>query len=149
MFGQPQEEHRWLEQFVGDWSFDSECMTGPDQPPMKSTGKVKGRTLGGLWILLEGEQPGPDNNAMTSIITLGYDPNLKTFVGSFIASVMTFFWSYSGALDSAKRKLTLDATGPRFDQSGMAKYQDIIEVVNKNHWTLSSQMLGDDGKWTH
>ena len=147
MFAKPQEQHRWLEQFVGEWTFEAECVSGPDQPPSKHTGRTKAYSLGGLWTLFESEQPGPDDSSMKSIITLGYDPQSQKFVGSFVASVMTFFWVYSGTLDSAQRKLVLDATGPRFDRNEMTQYHDIIELVSKDHWILSSEMLSDDGKW--
>jgi Protein of unknown function (DUF1579) len=44
--------------------------------------------------------------------------------------------------------LTLDAEGPSFaDPNKTAKYQDIIEVVSDDHHVLSSQVLGDDGRW--
>ena len=33
--------------------------------------------------------------------TLGYDPAKKKYVGTFIASVMTHLWIYSGSLDAA------------------------------------------------
>jgi hypothetical protein len=41
----------------------------------------------------------------------------------------------------------LDAEGPRFDGQGMAHYQDIIEIVDRDYWILRSQVLGDDGQW--
>ena len=37
--------------------------------------------------------------------------------------------------------------GQAFDGSGMGKYQDILEIVDRNHWILRSQLLGDDGQW--
>jgi hypothetical protein len=81
-------------------------------------------------------------------MTLGYDPQSKKFVGSFIASVMTHLWPYNGTLDAANKVLTLDSEGPSFADDGtMAKYQDIIEFISPDHRTLSSQWLGPDGKW--
>jgi hypothetical protein len=39
--------------------------------------------------------------------------------------------------------------GPKFDGSGgTAKYQDSIEIVDRDHWILRSRILGDDGRWT-
>jgi len=29
----------------------------------------------------------------------------------------------------------------------MVKYQDIVEIVDDDHWTLRSRMPGEDGKW--
>jgi hypothetical protein len=44
--------------------------------------------------------------------------------------------------------LTLSAEGPVFGEEGkMAMYHDIIEIINPDHRTLKSEMLGDDGAW--
>lgn len=61
---------------------------------------------------------------------------------------MTHMWTYDGTLDESGKVLTLDTEGPNFSGDGsMAKYQDIIEIVDDNHWILRSRALGDDGKW--
>src|SRR5215207_10023673 len=51
MNAEPKPEHRWLQQFVGEWTFETEAVMGPDQPPMKYTGTESVRTLGDLWVL--------------------------------------------------------------------------------------------------
>jgi hypothetical protein len=143
----PSKEHEWLQQFVGEWTMEGECVMGPDQPPMKNTGTESVRSLGGLWTLGEGQGTSPDGSAVTSVLTLGYDPQKNKFVGSFIASMMTHQWLYEGSLDASGKVLTMDCEGPDFTGGGMAKYQDIFEVVDKDHRTLSSQTKGPDGKW--
>jgi hypothetical protein len=80
-------------------------------------------------------------------MTLGYDPQAGRFVGTFIASVMTFLWSYRGTLDEATSTLTLDAEGPDFAGTGMAQYQDVIRFTDDDHRTLTSRILGPDGQW--
>ena len=50
---EPQEQHRWLLQLVGEWDYESECNMGPDKPLMKSSGKQTTRGLGELWIIGE------------------------------------------------------------------------------------------------
>lgn len=148
MMAEPTNEHRWLLRMVGEWSFEGECMMGPDQPPMKSTGNCVTRSLGDLWTLNEGWGEMPGGGEMRSIITLGYDPAKGKFVGTFTASMMTHLWLYEGSLDAAGKVLTLDAEGPSMTgDGGMAKYQDIVTVENDDHWILSSQMLGPDGQW--
>ena len=144
---EPTKEHRWLQRLVGEWTFEGECTMGPDQPPMKSSGRCTTRSLGGLWILSEGVSEMPAGE-MRSIITIGYDPAKQKFVGTFIASMMTYLWLYEGSLDAAGRVLTLDAEGPSMTGDGaMAKYQDMVTVENDDHWVLSSQMQGPDGQW--
>jgi hypothetical protein len=83
-------------------------------------------------------------------MTLGYDAARKRYVGTFIGSMMSHLWLYDGSLDAAGKVLTLDSEGPSFSGDGkMAKYQDIIEIKGRDERTLSSQVLGDDGKWRH
>jgi hypothetical protein len=144
---EPHPEHRWLEQFVGEWTYEHECAPGPDQPHSKLTGVETVRTLGGVWILCEGQGEMPDGcGAGLTVMTLGYDPARKRFVGSFIGSMMTFQWLYDGTLNG--NVLTLDSEGPSFAGDGtMAKYQDIIEILSPDHRILRSQTLGGDGKW--
>ena len=145
---EPQKEHQWLQKLVGEWTFESECVMGPDQPPMKSSGSESVRSLGGLWTLGEGQGEMPGGGIGTTLMTLGYDPARKRFVGTFIGSMMTHLWVYDGALDPDGKVLTLDAEGPSFTGDGkLVKYQDIIEFKSDDHRVLSSQMLGDDGKW--
>ncbi len=115
---------------------------------MKSTGQETVRSLGGLWTVGEGENQMPDGDIFQSIMTLGYDPLLQRFVGTYVAGCMTHLWPYNGSLDTDEKVLTLDSAGPSCVGDGtMAKYQDIIEFLSDDHRTLSSQYLGPDGQW--
>jgi hypothetical protein len=146
---EPHAEHRWLHQLIGEWNIESEFRMEPDQPPMKTRGREVVRALGELWTIGEGSGNTPDDGSCDSMMTLGYDPAKKRFVGSFIASAMTHFWSYDGSLDESGRVLTLDAEGPSFAGDGtMARYQDIIEFVTDDHRTLTSRMQSSDGSWS-
>lgn len=145
MNAQPQREHDWLNKLVGEWTYESECSMGLDQPPMKSVGVEVVRSLGGLWIVAEGEMPG-DVTAKT-IMTLGYDPQINRYVGTFIASMMTHLWAYNGALDASGKELVLDAEGPSLTGQGTAKYRDGIEFVDDDRRILTSRVQVDDGEW--
>ncbi len=148
MDSKPQQEHAWLQKLVGEWSVDGECVTGPDQPPMKSRGTETTRMIGGLWTQGTGSGEMPDGGAMTSVITLGYDPQKQRFVGTFIASMMTHLWLYEGTLDAGGKVLTLDTEGPGMSGDGkMVKYQDVITLVSDDHRILTSRMQGEDGNW--
>jgi hypothetical protein len=145
---QPQKEHEWLQQMLGDWTFETECIMGPDQPPAKFGGTESVRTLGGLWVLCEGQGDTPDGGTAKNLITLGYDPQKQRFIGTFVASMMSHMWLYEGTLDESGKVLTLDTTGPSFtDPTKLTQYQDIFEIKSPDHRILSSRALGDDGKW--
>ncbi len=144
-------EHRWLQKLVGEWATEAECDMGPGQPAGTTRGLERVRSLGDAWVLCEGEGEMPGGGAATMLMTLGYDPQKKRFVGTWIGSMMTHLWVYDGELDAAGRVLTLSATGPKMSPDAKpgdtAKYRDVIEVKSENERTLTSHMQGDDGKW--
>jgi hypothetical protein len=145
---EPQQQHRWLQKLVGEWTYEHESVCEPGKPPAKFTGTDSVRMLGELWVLCEGKGNMPGGGTGTTLMTLGYDPAKQRFVGTFIGSMMTHLWPYDGQLDAAGKVLTLDSEGPSFSGDGkMTKYQDLIEFIDDNHRTLSSQTIGEDGKW--
>jgi hypothetical protein len=145
---EPQKEHAWLQKFVGKWTFEAECAMGPDQPPSKCKGSENVRSLGGLWTLAEGRGEMPGGGAATTLMTLGYDPQKKRYVGTWIGSMMTHLWAYDGALDASGEVLTLNTEGPNMAVPGtIAKYKDVIEFKSRDRRSLTSHMLGNDGKW--
>jgi hypothetical protein len=143
-----QKEHQWLQKLVGEWTYETEAVMAPDQPPEKFTGTESVRSLDGLWVLAEGKGEMPDGDTATMIITLGYDPQKQRFVGTWVGSMMTYLWVYEGELDAAERVLTLDTEGPAMSGEGkMTKYKDVIEFKSEDHRVLTSNVLNDDGKW--
>jgi len=145
---EPQNEHHWLQKLVGEWTYETEVTMKPGTSPEKSTGIESVRSLGGLWILAEGQGEMPGCGAATTMMTLGYDPQKKRYVGTWIGSMMTHLWVYDGELDASEKVLTLNAEGPAMSDEGkMAKYKDAIEFKNDDLRVLTSHMLGDDGKW--
>jgi hypothetical protein len=82
------------------------------------------------------------------MMTLGYDPQRKRYVGTWIGSMMTPLWVYDGALDAAERVLALQTEGPSMAAEGrMAKYKDVIEFKSDDERVLTSHIQGDDGQW--
>lgn len=142
---QPGPEHRWLQRLVGAWQMDGECPGAPGEAPTRMTGIERVRSLGGLWVLAEGEGEMPGGGAAHSLMTIGFDPAQGAFVGTFVASMMTHLWSYRGAL--AGDTLTLDTVGPNFGTGGLAPYQDIIALQGDDARTLTSRMQAEDGSW--
>ncbi len=140
-------EHQWLQQFVGEWESTSEADMGPGKPPMKCKGKIKARSLGGLWVIweMESEMMGTPINAVQ---TLGYDPQKKKYTGTWVDSMVNYKWTYEGTLDKTGKVLTFEAEGPNFTLGGkMSKFRDSYRFKSKDEIILTSSMLGEDGKW--
>ena len=150
MSAEPQKEHKWLQKLVGEWTYEHEATMDPNKPAEVFRGTESVRSLGGLWTLGEGRGEMPGGGDATTLMTLGYDPQKKRFVGTFIASMMTYLWVYEGELDKDEKVLTLNAEGPDFTNPGkMSKYQDVIEFMSDDHRILTSRTLGEDGQWHH
>jgi len=146
---QKTKEHAWLQKLVGEWAGEGEASMGPDQPPMKWSVDESVRAIGDVWVLGESKGLMPDGGPTVMLITLGFDPAKKRFIGTFIGSSMTNLWVYDGELDVTGKILTLNAEGPSMAGDGkMANYQDIVEIVSDDHRILSSQMQMPDGTWS-
>lgn len=146
---EPQAEHQWLQRLVGDWTYETESRMGPDKPAETFNGTESVRSLGGLWILAEGQGEMPGGGKATMLMTLGYDAARKKYLGTWVGSMMTHLWVYDGKMDAAGRVLTLSAEGPSMSGDGtMTMYQDIIEVVDADHRTLTARVMGADGQWS-
>lgn len=144
-------EHAWLAQLVGEWRF--EMLDGDGKP--EAEGKLDGtetvRMLGEVWLRADGRGRMPDGAPTETQMLLGYDPARRTFVGTWVGSMMNHLWVYrSGTLDADRRILTLEAEGPAFDgpPGAMANYRDQIEIVGPDERLLHGNVQGPDGQWT-
>lgn len=146
MLSEPQKEHRWLDQLLGEWTVTSDMAdaSGGDLSPWIE----RVRSLHGLWVVAEGEGEMLGGGAATTIMTLGYDPKQQRYVGSWVGSMMTHMWVYEGTLDDTGKVLTLDCAGEDFEQPGRtARYQDIIAIESSDHRLLTARMQAADGSW--
>ncbi len=85
---------------------------------------------------------------MTGVMTLGYDPEKKKYVGTWVDSMTSHLWRYEGTVDAAGKVLTLDTEGPNPAAPGKtAKFKERIEFKSKDHKVFTSSMQGDDGEW--
>ena len=146
-FPKPQAEHEWLKQFVGEWETEALAPAAPGQPEMKCQGTIKSRMLGEFWVVNESkaEMPGV---SVTAVQTIGYDPEKKVYIGTWVDSMMNHLWKYEGSVDETGKILTLAAEGPNCMADGkLAKFRDSYEFKSKDEIAVSSQMQGEDGKW--
>ncbi len=145
---EPCEEHKWLQKLIGEWTFESEAVMEPGQPPAKHKGTEVVRAIGPFWVQGDGEGEMPGGGTAQMRITLGYDPQKKRFVGTWLGSMMSHLWIYDGELDPAGRILSLQAEGPDMeDERKVARYKDVIELKSDDHRVLTSHVLDEHGKW--
>jgi hypothetical protein len=143
----PLKEHDWLKQLVGEWEVESEMVMEPGKPPVKCAGTETARTLGGFWLVgeLKGDFLG---TPVTGVMTVGYDPAKKKYVGTWVCSMEGNLWQYEGTVDSAGKVLTLNTEGPDMSKPGKTcKMRDVLEVKGPDLVVITSHMQTEDGKW--
>ena len=143
----PQKEHEWLQQVVGEWRSESETIPGPGQEPIRSRGTEKVRSLGGFFVVAEGESE-MMGVKVNSIMTLGYDPLKKKYVGTWVDSCLGYLWKYEGTLDESGKSLVLETEGPDMENPGnLRKYRETITLESKDQRTFASAMQSENGEW--
>ncbi|GHD58004.1 DUF1579 domain-containing protein [Jeongeupia chitinilytica] len=143
------QQHRWLQQLLGEWTFECEMQGPPGQVPEKSSGTESVRALGDIWVIGDGRSTMPDGDPCSMQITLGFNADTQRFTGSWVGSMMTHMWIYDGELDPGGRILTLSSTGPDYMNPGQTRvFHDVIEIVDADHRVMRSEAQGPDGVWT-
>jgi hypothetical protein len=148
MNSRPVDEHKVLNRLVGDWTYEAKAVIDPDEPAKALKGVENVRSLGGLWIIAESKGEMPDGGEASMIMTLGYNPQKKRYVGTLIGSMMTHLWQYEGEIDGSGNMLTLYSEGPHMVVEGITtRYKDIIEFEGEDLRVLTSLVQDEDGIW--
>ena len=146
-FPSPQEEHKWLVQFVGQWDMVSEGPAELVEPGQTNEATMTARMIGPFWVVSEMEGDTPVGK-FRAIQTIGYDAARQKYVGTWVDSMTNYLWHYEGTIDASGMKLTLEAKGPDiFTGEGVAKYRDSYEFISSDEFRTESSMLGEDGEW--
>ncbi len=144
----PAKEHLWLQQFVGQWEANVEMYMEPGKPPQVSKGQETVRSLGEFWTVADFKGTFTDK-PFTGMMTLGYDPQKKKYVGFWVDSASSQLWKYEGTVDATSKILTLESEGYCPHTPGkLSKCRDVLEIKGKNHRTLTGSMQGEDGEWS-
>jgi hypothetical protein len=144
----PAKEHEWLHQLAGQWEADLEVSAEPGKPPLKLKSAENTRRIGGFWILSESEVT-PPGMPFARALTLGYDPQKKKYVGTWVdSSNSTHIGKYEGSMDAAGRTLTLEGEMPSpFDPARSVRVREVIELKSQDQKVVTTSLQGEDGNW--
>lgn len=141
----PQPEHKLLERFAGEWTF--ERMSAPDdgsEPQNLGSGKVHAELLGGFFVVCRwtGSVYGADYKAVQ---TLGFDVDKSVYAGTWVDSFMSYQWQLHGSLESNTKEFIVLASGPG-PNGGTKKYRERYQFESADSIAIVAEMFEGD-KW--
>jgi hypothetical protein len=142
----PVKEHELLQKFVGEWESEGEAFMVPGQPPAKIQGIESSRLIGGFWFVAQIKSTIPDF-PYEQILTVGYDPGKRKYIGTIIDSMTSHIWQFEGAFDVTGNILTWETEGPVPNPQTPSKFREVIELKSPDHKVFTSSILGPDGSW--
>lgn len=78
----PGAEHKHLEMFVGDWTYEGSNASTPDSPAVHYHGTRTNRmVLGGFFLKMQARDRSDDGDVSQAVGFVGFDPATKSYVG--------------------------------------------------------------------
>lgn len=125
----------WLDQLVGDWSFEGRAV--PDDPAHRRDG-TETVMRRGAWVIIE--------SGDGYRFQLAQDPGSGRVVGDFVHWQHPHLWTYDGSVEG--NRLVLRSRGPSFDaEEDETDYEDVFEVISPDERRLTGRLRGEDGTW--
>lgn len=125
----------WLDQIVGEWTFEGRSV--PDDPDHRRMG-TETVVRRGAWIVIES-----DDGARFQLAT---DPGTGKVTGDFVNWEHPHLWTYEGDVENGR--LHLRSRGPSFDLEGEeTEYDDVFEIVSPDERRVTGRLVGADGQW--
>ena len=144
---QPTQEHTKLQELAGTWNVDCEFYMDPSQPPMKVQGKETVEAFGQFWIqsVFECEMFGAPFRGRS---TLGYDPESKQYISTWIDTMSPMFFLLKGKYDASGKVLETRGRGYDCMMHRETDYRTRDETKSKDEHVFEMFMTLPDGSET-
>jgi hypothetical protein len=143
---EPGEAHRLLADLAGKWKVASKVWMDPSQPPMTSEGTSESVVLFGGRFLEENFKGTMMGIPFQGRGTLGYDNKKQRYVGTWIDSMTTSIFTYTGNWDEPSKSLVCTGSmdDPMTGQPSSVRL--VTRIVDKNTHVFEWYAPGPDGK---
>ncbi|HEY3225748.1 MAG TPA: DUF1579 domain-containing protein [Planctomycetota bacterium] len=144
---EPAKEHELLKQFDGtwDWVMKFKAAMGPDAPEQECKGSEVCSMVGGFWTVFDTKSPSMMGMPWHGHGAIGYDPDKKKYVGTFINNMSPYLMSGEGTADGPN-KLTMAWVGKDAHSDRTEKMRQVSETKDKDHAVMTMYGVGEDGK---
>jgi hypothetical protein len=108
----PTPQHALLKQMAGKWDATFKLGDFPGAPPVTSTGsETCTLAMNGLWLLSDYQDPNYEGGAFQGHGVMGYDPDKKKYVSTWVDSTDMHISVTEGDYDEATKTLTMLSDG--------------------------------------
>jgi len=142
----PSKEHGYLKEGAGTWDYVMKFKMGPDAPETEVKGVETVQMLGEFWAIFDIKTDNMMGMAWHGHGTIGYDPDKKKYVGTFIDSLSPDRMLGEGTLDAAGKVLTMMWEGKDHETGKVGKMREVSERKDKDNGTMTMHRTGPDGK---
>ena len=145
----PQDEaHKHLETEAGVWDATVKMWPTADAEPMTSKAVETNEMFGDFWLLSKFES---DFGGMkyTGRMQLGYDPQKKKYVGTWIDTMSPYLQTMEGTYDDKTKTTTMLATGVDM-MTGKVSNSKMITRIESDDVKVFEMMMpveGKEGEW--
>lgn len=141
----PNEHHKLLNQFVGEWDVKSKMWMAPGAPATESTGNASTKSeFGGRFVTMmyKGEVMG---QPFEGRLVMGYNNNAKQNESVWFDSMSTGLWSSTGSASSDGKVFTMNGTF--IEPDGVKKTtREVTTFSSPDHYVSEFFETGADGK---
>ncbi|HXK62749.1 MAG TPA: DUF1579 domain-containing protein [Acidobacteriota bacterium] len=141
----PGQEHRYIEQFSGNWDVSVTMWHAPGAPPTNSKGTAEHRMILDGRYLQQHFKSDMMGTPFEGMGLWGYDNAKKEHVSTWVDSMSTGIFTATGKSESAGKSFTF--TGEYKDPKGQTrKAKEILRFQDPNKIVAEMFEIGADGK---
>ncbi len=141
---QPTAEHNRLIEHAGTWNVQCSFYMDPAQPPMEVEGKETVESFGAFWStsVFEANMFGAPYQGRA---TLGYDPEAKQYVSTWIDTMSPMFFHFTGNFNADGTVLEMSGDGYDCMTKQMTSYRTVEEHKSPDERVFEMFMKMPDG----
>ena len=143
--GGPTAEHVRLKENVGTWRVSCEYFWDPSGKPMKTQGTETVEMLGEFWNVTRFETV-VDGKPLSGRATIGYHPDEKKWVGTWIDSFNPRLYHFTGDYDAETKVLTMTTQAPNPVTGEAAPWRTTDEMLSPNEKRFEMFIGGPEGE---
>lgn len=127
----PTEYHKALAREAGVWDAKTTFWMSPDASPMEGTAVETNTMLGQFWLVSDFEG-GIGNIPFKGHATLGYDPKIEKYTGTWVDTMGPYLYTMEGTYDVSTHTLTMMSTGRNVQTGKEETTKNVTQYKDEN-----------------